>query len=49
MAMENPEAYLKIPNELCQEIFNCEFELDIGNISEHMISRSIELYSVRII
>lgn len=32
--MENPQICLKIPNELCQNIFNCEFELDIGNITE---------------
>ena len=30
--MENPET-AKIPNVLCQEIFNCEFEIDIGNIT----------------
>ncbi len=24
---------LKLPNELCQQIFNNEFEIDIGNVS----------------
>lgn len=45
--MQDSEAILKIPNELCQHIYNCEFEIDIGNVDEHLIAKTIELYSVR--
>ncbi len=24
---------LKLPNDICQQIFNNEFEIDIGNVS----------------
>lgn len=37
---------LKLPNELCQQIFNNEFEIDIGNVNEEIISKTIELYVV---
>ncbi len=29
---------LKLPNELCQQIFNNEFEIDIGNVSEQIVT-----------
>ena len=44
--MENPESNVKVPNELCQSILNCELELEIGNISENLVSKIIELYVV---
>ena len=43
---QNPEVSLKVPNELCQLIYTCEFQLDIGNVSEILVSKTIELYSV---
>lgn len=37
---------MKLPNDLCQQIFNNEFEIDIGNVSEQIVARTIELYIV---
>lgn len=33
-AAKSKSVGLKIPNELCQKIMNCEYELDNGNITQ---------------
>lgn len=37
---------VKIPNELCQKIMNCEYEIDSGSFNEQMVIKTTELYSV---
>lgn len=37
---------LKLPNHLCQQIFNNEFEIDIGNLSEQIVAETVQLYVV---
>lgn len=37
---------LKIPNDLCQKILNCEYEIDEGNFNEATVVKTTELYSV---
>lgn len=32
---------LKLPNDLCQQIFNNEFEIDIGNVNEQIITHTV--------
>jgi len=35
------ENLVKLPKELCNKIFDCEFEIDIGNVSEQMITQTV--------
>jgi hypothetical protein len=40
------EKEIRLPSELCDRIFTLEFEIEIGQLSETAISRTIELYVV---
>ena len=40
------EIAIKLPNELCERIIASEFELDVGEVTEELISKTIDLYVV---
>lgn len=47
--MQKKTEIVRIPNELCQKIMNCEYELDAGVFTEQMVIRTTELYSVHVV